>query len=63
MKTSNSPSPCSVAIAADTGVIPQATAHYEKRLSDLRGLFLDPEKLEQRIREEKDPICYENYRI
>jgi glucose-6-phosphate isomerase, archaeal len=61
MKTSNSPSPCSVVIAADTGVIPQATAHYEKRLSDLRGLFLDPESLERRIREENDPICYENY--
>ena len=61
MKISESPFPCSVAIAVDTGIIPQATAHYQKRLSDLRGLFLDPESLERRIREENDPVCYENY--
>ena len=61
MKESSSPSPCAVAFETGTGVIPQATAHYQKRLSDLRGLFLDPEALELRIREEGDPICYENY--
>lgn len=61
MKDSTSPLPSSIAFAADTGVIPQATAHYEKRLSDLRGLFLDPDALERRIQEEHDPICYENY--
>ena len=61
MKISQSPSPCSVAIAAETGIIPQATANYQKRLSDLRGLFLDSESLERRIREENDPVCYENY--
>jgi glucose-6-phosphate isomerase len=38
-----------------------ATAHHEKRLSDLRGLFLDAADLERRIREENDPLCYENY--
>ena len=60
MKSLNSPWPCSVAFEADTGAIPQASAHYQKRLSDLRGLFLDAEALELRIRE-GDPICYENY--
>jgi glucose-6-phosphate isomerase len=63
MKPSNSPSPCSVAFATDSGVIPEATAHYQKCLSDLRGLFLDPEALERRIREENDPVCYENYAV
>ena len=58
MKLSNSPFPSSVAFAADAGIIPEATAHYQKRLSDLRGLFLDPEALERRIREENDPVCY-----
>ena len=61
MKVSDSPLPCSVAFETDTGLISQATAHYQKRLSDLRGLFLDPAALEQRIRREADPICYENY--
>jgi glucose-6-phosphate isomerase, archaeal len=61
MKESSSPSPCAVAFETGTGVIPQATAHYQKRLSDLRGLYLDPEALERRIREEGDPVCYENY--
>jgi glucose-6-phosphate isomerase len=61
MKNLKSPWPCAVAVAADTGFIPQATAHYRKRLSDLRGLFLDSEALERRIREENDPLCYENY--
>jgi glucose-6-phosphate isomerase, archaeal len=60
---SNSPLPCSVAFENNTGVIPEATAHYQKRLSDLRGLFLDPGALERRIREENDPICYENYAV
>jgi hypothetical protein len=45
----------------DTGLISQATAHYQKHLSDLRGLFLDAADLERRIREENDPLCYENY--
>jgi glucose-6-phosphate isomerase len=61
MKELSSPSPCAVAFETGTGVIPQATAHYQKRLSDLRGLYLDPEALERRIREEGDPVCYENY--
>ena len=61
MKHSTSPLPCAVPVAADTGIIPQATAHYQKRLSDLRGLFLDSADLERRIREENDPVCYENY--
>jgi glucose-6-phosphate isomerase, archaeal len=63
MKDSNAPFPRSVTFAADTGVIPDATAHYQKRLSDLRGLFLDPEALERRIRDEDDPVCYENYGV
>jgi glucose-6-phosphate isomerase len=63
VKTLNIPFPGSVAFATDTGVIPEATAHYEKRLSDLRGFFLDAEELERRIREENDPICYENYAV
>jgi glucose-6-phosphate isomerase, archaeal len=61
MKESNSPLPCSVAFDSGNGVIPEATAHYQKRLSELRGLYLDPEALERRIRDEGDPICYENY--
>jgi glucose-6-phosphate isomerase len=61
MNESSSPLPCAVAFETGTGVIPQATAHYQKRLSDLRGLYLDPEALELRIREEGDPVCYENY--
>src|SRR5580693_4899813 len=61
MKETSSPLPCAVAFETGTGVIPQATAHYQKRLSDLRGLYLDPEALEQRIQEESDPVCYDNY--
>jgi glucose-6-phosphate isomerase len=61
MKEFNSPLPCSVAFESGNGVIPQATAHYQKRLSELRGLYLDLEALERRIRDEGDPICYENY--
>ena len=63
MKSSTSPFPCSVPFATDTGVIPEHTAHYQKRLSDLRGLFLDTEDLERRIRAENDPVCYENYAV
>ena len=61
MNQENSPLPSAVSVPAHTGIIPQATAHYEKRLSDLRGLFLDAADLERRIREENDPVCYENY--
>jgi glucose-6-phosphate isomerase, archaeal len=61
MKALSSPLPCSIRFEAGTGVISEATAHYQKRLSDLRGLFLDPVALELRIRQEADPICYENY--
>ena len=61
MKISSSPFPCSVAFDIENGVIPEATAHYQKRLSDLREFFMDREALELRIREEDDPICYENY--
>jgi hypothetical protein len=61
MKATDSPLPCSVPFAADTGAVSQATAHYERRLSALRGLYLDSEALEWRIREENDPVCYENY--
>ena len=42
-------------------MFPEATAHYQKHLSDLRGLFLDATDLERRIREENDPVCYEIY--
>ena len=56
-----SPLPCSISIPAESGVIFEATAHYRKRLSDLRGLFLDADALERRIREEDDPVCYETY--
>jgi glucose-6-phosphate isomerase, archaeal len=61
MKEISSPLPSSVSFESKTGVIPEATAHYQKRLSDLRGLFLDSKALELRIREEGDPVCYENY--
>ena len=61
MNQKSSPLPCAVSVPADTGIIFRATAHYEKRLSDLRGLFLDTADLERRIREENDPLCYENY--
>lgn len=56
-----SPLPCSVVVSADTGFIAAATARYQKRLSDLRGLFMDSETLERRIHEEEDPVCYENF--
>jgi glucose-6-phosphate isomerase len=61
VKVSISPLPCSIAFETESGVIPDATAHYQKRLSDLRGLFMDPAALELRILEEGDPVCYENY--
>ena len=61
MNQKSSPLPCAVSVPADTGIIARATAHYEKRLSDLRGLFMDAADLERRIREENDPLCYENY--
>ena len=61
MKATDSPRPRSIVFVAETGIIPEATAHYQKRLSDLRGLFLDPAALEQRIRDENDPVCYENF--
>ena len=61
MKATDSPLPCSVSFATDTGAVSQASAHYERRLSTLRGLYLDSEALEWRIREENDPVCYENY--
>jgi glucose-6-phosphate isomerase len=61
MKESTSPLPSAVAFEINAGVIPQATARYQKRLSDLRGLFLDAAALELRIRKENDPVCYENY--
>jgi glucose-6-phosphate isomerase, archaeal len=57
----NSPLPCSVEFDPCSGTIPAATLRYQKRLSDLRGLFLDSQALEMGIREESDPICYENY--
>ncbi len=53
--------PCSVPFVADSGSIPQATAHYQRHLSELRGLFLDADALERLIRMESDPVCYENY--
>jgi glucose-6-phosphate isomerase, archaeal len=53
--------PCSVPFVADSGAIPQATAHYQRHLSELRGLFLDADALERLIRVESDPVCYENY--
>lgn len=56
-----SPQPCSVEFSANTGIIGEAMARYQKRLSALRGLFLDSDALERRIREEKDPVCYENF--
>jgi glucose-6-phosphate isomerase len=57
----SSPLPCSVEFDAHSGTIPAATERYQKRLSELRGLFLDAEALEVRIRAENDPICYEIY--
>jgi hypothetical protein len=56
-----SPQPCSVEFSANAGIIGEAMARYQKRLSALRGLFLDSDALERRIREEKDPVCYENF--
>lgn len=57
----SSPLPCSVEFDPHSGTIPAATMRYQKRLSELRGLFLDADALETRIREEGDPVCYENY--
>jgi glucose-6-phosphate isomerase, archaeal len=61
MKCIRSHGPCSVSFVRNTGVVPDATARYQKRLSALRDLFLDSDALERRIREENDPVCYENY--
>jgi len=57
----NAPLPCSVAFNKNSGVVEPATSHYTKRLSALRGLFLDADALERRISGEGDPVCYENY--
>jgi glucose-6-phosphate isomerase, archaeal len=61
MKESAAPPPTSVSFIAETGIVPQSTAHFQRRLSELRGAFLDVDALERRIREEGDPVCYENY--
>src|SRR6516165_2267926 len=61
MKEFASPLPTSVSFIPQTGVVPQATTHYERRLSELRGAFLNPDALETAIREQRDPVCYENY--
>jgi glucose-6-phosphate isomerase, archaeal len=39
----------------------EATAHYQRRLSDLRGLFLDSDSLEQTHSRGERPVCYENF--
>jgi hypothetical protein len=58
MKTTN---PCTVSFVADTGAVSQATVHYQRLLSELRGVFLDADALERLIRDQSDPVCYENY--
>lgn len=45
MKASISPLLCSVAFENETGVIPGATARYQKRLSDMRGTTYHPWKV------------------
>jgi glucose-6-phosphate isomerase, archaeal len=57
----SSPRPCAVQIDFPSGVVAGYTARYQKRLSELRGLFRDAEALEKRIEAENDPICYENF--
>ena len=56
------PQPATVQVRLGTGVAPGAmrgaTGRYEKRYSDLRGLFLDEDALGDRIRDTDDAIAY-----
>ena len=49
------PQPATVQVrvgsGARSGAMEGATGRYEKRFSDLRGLFLDEDALERRIRD------------
>jgi glucose-6-phosphate isomerase, archaeal len=63
MKTFDYLQPCSVSIDFHTGKIENASAHYQKRLSDLRGVYQNEEALELRIQNERDPVCYENFAV
>ena len=50
--------PATTVVQPQTGALQGATGRYEKRFSDLRGLYLDEAALEQRIRETGDSVAY-----
>ncbi len=56
------PQPATVQVRLGSGAAPGsmhgATGRYEKRFSDLRGLFLDEEALEREIRDTGDAMAY-----
>jgi glucose-6-phosphate isomerase, archaeal len=57
----NAPNPCAIRVDLLSGMLEGATAHYQKRLNDMRGFYRDPRSLQRRIVEEGNPICYENF--
>ena len=56
------PQPATVQVRVRSGIEPGAmrgaTGRYEKRYSDLRGLFADEDALERQIRDSSDAIAY-----
>jgi glucose-6-phosphate isomerase len=52
------PLPCTTTVRPDTGALRGATGRYEKRFSDLRGLFLDEAALEATLQRSGDAIAY-----
>ena len=56
------PRPGQVLVRPQSGIAPGAmqgsTGRYEKRFSDLRGLFVDEDALERRLAESGDAIAY-----
>jgi glucose-6-phosphate isomerase, archaeal len=53
------PFPPSVAIDAASGMVSPFTGRYQKRLSDLEGIFQDQQAWRAQIRDLADPIVYE----
>ncbi len=52
------PFPRHTTVRPETGALQGATGRYEKRYSDLRGLFLDEEALEATLQRTGDGIAY-----
>ncbi|MBC7735661.1 MAG: glucose-6-phosphate isomerase [Candidatus Saccharibacteria bacterium] len=53
------PLPSSVMIDAESGKISPFTGRYQKRLSELEGIFLDRDAWTDAIRTRADPVVYE----